>query len=324
MALGFQISAGTIPGRAHIGSGNLLVGKNNQDSFALKVFDDCIIATVHDGCSAGAQSELGASIAGRLLVPLLREELGASALHAVNSIDQLKVIFEKIRKRFLCKIAKFASLLATTGENIRACREAPTEVMNAHCNDQQVNEIEYCRELTHKYCSHKNVLHDCFLFTTIGVIVTSKTTVVFSIGDGLFAINGNMTQVGPFPGNAPPYIAYALLPSVFNYDCELLKFKIHAVVPTESVESLLIATDGLNELIGKDSTMLPGKNRLLGHLSQLWSDDRFFDDTEHELITPWLRQVNSEVVKLNCNAQLERSSGLLSDDTTLIAIRRKV
>lgn len=320
MALGFQISAGTIPGRAHIGSGNLLIGKNNQDSFALRVFDNCIIATVHDGCSAGPQSELGAAIGGRILVQLLHNAVTSGALQAVTSNQQVNDLFEKTRKRFLYNIAKIADALSAKNGTDSMCIKTPSAISPARFSDELTSG---CGETSHKYCSHKKVLHDCFLFTIFGLIVTSKTTIVFSIGDGLFAINGNVTKVGPFPGNAPPYVAYALLPSVFNYDSELLKFKIHAVIPTSSVDSLLIATDGLQDLIGKDAAMLPGKSKPLGHISQLWEEDRFFDDNEHELITPWLRQVNSEVVKLNWNAQLERSSGLLSDDTTLIAIRKK-
>lgn len=322
MTLGFQVSAGTIPGRAHIGSGNLLVGKNNQDSFALKVFHDSIIATVHDGCSGGAQSELGASIGGRVLVQLLHDAITSGALQTVNSYEQILEQFEKVRKRFLCKIARIADLLIASPAHQTECRHLSIRTSTENFSEAR-NLSNACEESSHKYCSHKRLLHDCFLFTTFGLIVTQKTTIIFSIGDGFYSINGRVTQVGPFPGNAPPYIAYALLPSVFNYDAELLRFKIHAVVPTSSVESLLIATDGIQELINKDSAMLPGKNRRLGHISQVWSDDRFFDDSEHELITPWLRQVNSEVVKLNWEAQLERSSGLLSDDTTLIAIRKK-
>ena len=319
MALGFQISAGTIPGRAHIGSGNLLVGKNNQDSFALKVFDNCIIATVHDGCSAGAQSELGAAIGGRLLVEIMHSTVTSGALHAVTTKEQADELFEKIRKRFLYRLAKIANLLVAKNGADSTCSQTPSAPQPNGLSDER----RECEQPSHKYCSHKKVLHDCFLFTIFGLIVTSRTTLVFSIGDGLFALNGNVTKVGPFPGNAPPYVAYALLPSIFSYDAELLKFKIHAVVPTTSVDSLLVATDGLQDLIGKDTAMLPGKSRPLGNISQLWEDDRFFDETEHELITPWLRQINSEVVKLNRNAQLERSPGLLPDDTTLIAIRKK-
>lgn len=298
MALGFQISAGTIPGRSHVGFGNLLLGKNNQDAFSLRVFDDCIIATVQDGCSSGAHSEIGASIGGRILLTLIHQSI--DTLAAVNSCTEAAEQFEKIRKRLLCKLAQLAELMIQPG-----------------CSDDN------CKELTHKYCAAKRLLHDCFLFTSFGFLVTPRKTIVFSIGDGVFAINGELKREGPFPYNAPPYVAYALLPSVFNYDADLLKFKIHAVIPTSLVESLLIATDGLIELIDNNTATLPGTNRSVGHISQLWSDDRFFDDSEHNLITPWLRQVNSEVVKTNREARLVRSAGLLSDDTTLIAIRKK-
>ncbi|MDZ4834119.1 MAG: protein phosphatase 2C domain-containing protein [Candidatus Melainabacteria bacterium] len=300
MALGFQIAAGTIPGRSHLGSGNLLLGKNNQDAFSVRVCEDCIIATVQDGCSSGAHSEIGAHIGGKILLRLLHDAF-CGALQTVQTREEASERLERVRKRFLHKVAKVADLLI--GPN---CSEAAR-----------------CGELSHKHCAQKQILHDCFLFTTLGIVVTPCSVIIFSIGDGVFALNGDVKQIGPFPNNAPPYIAYALLPSVFAYDPDALKFHIHAIVNTSDVESLLIATDGFEELIGKSGAMLPGKTRELGPASQVWSDDRFFDDDQLDLLTPWLRQVNSEVVKVSPAAQLERSFGLLSDDTTLVAMRRK-
>ena len=55
------------------------------------------------------------------------------------------------------------------------------------------------------------VVSDYLLFTVVGALMTPTETIIFSAGDGLFAINGVERVIGPFPGNAPPYLGYALL-----------------------------------------------------------------------------------------------------------------
>ena len=58
--------------------------------------------------------------------------------------------------------------------------------------------------------SLSKTVNDHFLFTALGVIMTPFTTNIFSIGDGVYVLNGKVTHLGPFPGNAPPYLAYNL------------------------------------------------------------------------------------------------------------------
>jgi len=297
MALGFQISVGSVPGRAHIGSGNLLIGKNNQDAFALEVLDDCIIAIVQDGCSSGSHSEIGAQLGARVLSRLIYDSICGGALSAVTSACDATTQLERIRKKFLTKIVRIANCL-----EIPCCK---------------------CTNSLRCSCYAKRLLHDFFLFTTVGLIVTEHSAIFFSIGDGLYAMNGEIRELGPFPENAPPYIAYALLPDACDQFQNLLKFRVHAVLPTGELESALIATDGLKELLDRERALIPGKSKRVGSLEQLWTDDRFFDDQPGEFITPWLRQLNSEVVRFNAaEGRMERCLGLLSDDTTVIALRR--
>lgn len=135
-------------------------------------------------------------------------------------------------------------------------------------------------------------------------------------------MNGRVGEVGPYPDNAPPYIAYSLMNETAGED-NFLRFKVHELIDTAELETAMLATDGLKELLDKEFETVPGKRHIVGHVSQFWRDDRFFDDKNHELITPWLRQLNSEVVKLNSvDMRIERHPGLLSDDTTVIALRR--
>ena len=49
-----------------------------------------------------------------------------------------------------------------------------------------------------------------FLFTIVGAVFAGGHATVFACGDGVAAVDGAVTRLGPFPGNAPPYLAYAL------------------------------------------------------------------------------------------------------------------
>jgi len=70
------------------------------------------------------------------------------------------------------------------------------------------------------------------LFTIVGVLITQQTTVLFSIGDGVIAVNGEVIDIGPFPGNAPPYLAYGL-----DEQCaKPPRFEIHGVLKTDDVQ----------------------------------------------------------------------------------------
>lgn len=296
MALGFQISAGTIPGRSHVGSGNLLNGRNNQDAYEVNDSEDCIVAMVHDGCGSGLHSEVGAKIGGAILCRLIVESVRKSEREELATFQSTSTLLERSRKRFSIMLRTIVSCLAPD----------PCE-----CS---------FRETCH--CHYKRFVHNYLLFTTIGIIITPARAAIFSLGDGLYALNGRVREVGPYPDNAPPYIAYSIMDETSGED-DFLRFKVHELIDTAELETALLGTDGLKELLDKEFETVPGKRQIIGHVSKLWRDDRFFDDNNHELITPWLRQLNSEVVKLNtADMRLERHLGLLPDDTTVIALRR--
>jgi hypothetical protein len=259
-----QLATGTIPGRRHVGSGNLLVGKNNQDALGTAVSDDSFVAVVCDGCSSGAFSEFGARFAAATLPQMViaearKMDMEPEALTGVAFWDTMKAeILES-----LDPLARLMSVKST----------------------------------------HTSVVLDYFLFTIVGMLVTSSTTVIFSIGDGVFAINGKFHILGPHSENAPPYLGYDLL-----QEGRAPGFLIHEC-PTPLVRSALIATDGLAELLAKE----PG------------AVDEVLGENLPPSLTPWLRKLNSEVVTLaedDGRVHLTRRYGLLNDDTTIVAIRR--
>jgi hypothetical protein len=150
------------------------------------------------------------------------------------------------------------------------------------------------REMSTDASTFARTVTDHFLFTIVGVLITTGGATTFSLGDGLVVLNGERTELGPFPNNEPPYLGYALLPSAPDRGASAqVPFTIHRSIPTSDVQSLLLGTDGAVELE-----------------TQFWSDERFFNNPD---------MVRRRLTVLSRGAR----GGLLSDDTTLVVIRRK-
>jgi hypothetical protein len=164
------------------------------------------------------------------------------------------------------------------------------------------------------------VINDYFLFTVVGVFLTRRETVFFSLGDGLLVINGRLISLGPFPGNAPPYLAYGLVPGSLQATPDALSFQVQKVMPTREVQSFLIGTDGVGDLIQAAGRRLPGKKERIGALEQFWQQDRYFANPD--MIRRRLAAINRDAVTVE-QGRTRWEAGLLSDDTTLIVGRRR-
>jgi hypothetical protein len=164
--------------------------------------------------------------------------------------------------------------------------------------------------------SLSQTIQDYFLFTIVGAACTQTSVSVFSIGDGVIIVNGKAMQLGPFPGNAPPYIAYGLL------GAPKPQFQLHWHLPIDEVESILIGTDGVSDLIAASVHHLPGKPVPVGSIEQFWQQDRYFNNPD--MIRRHLALINREATKPDWhNRQIVKEVGLLPDDTTLVVIRRR-
>jgi hypothetical protein len=146
-------------------------------------------------------------------------------------------------------------------------------------------------------------VNNYLLFTIVGLVITPSETVAFSMGDGAIAVNGKLTQIPAYPDNAPPYLAYGL------YRPDAVSFEIRDRIPTSELESILIATDGIDDLIAAEE------------VRQFWQEDRYFKNPD--AIRRKLAMLNREEVKPDWNKhELIKRSGVLSDDTSLVVIRR--
>jgi hypothetical protein len=170
-------------------------------------------------------------------------------------------------------------------------------------------------------------VEEYLLFTVVGVIMTPETTSLFSLGDGVFGVNGSTTRLGPFAGNQPPYMGFHLYPSK-PAQFDSIDIEIRQSMPTAEVQSILVGTDGCVELDEKAAVNLADGSAPIGPLSQFMTDGRFVKNSL--AITRHLRRVNSEVFRTRSSdtptgttVQTKSIGGYLGDDTTLLVIQRK-
>jgi hypothetical protein len=146
---------------------------------------------------------------------------------------------------------------------------------------------------------------DYFLFTVVGVALVGDDGCVFAAGDGIAAVDGTVTRLGPFPGNEPPYVSYGL--TAANAP------GLSVVRAFSGARSILLGTDGAADLADLGSAVR--------NLSSFWEDDRYFRNPD--AIRRQLALLNRERTKpVWEERRVERETGLLEDDTTIVMIRR--
>ncbi|AFY68871.1 hypothetical protein Pse7367_0566 [Thalassoporum mexicanum PCC 7367] len=289
----FEVASGSVMGRHH-----RLNGKNNQDASYYATNDAAMAAVVCDGCGSCQHSEVGAKLGAKLVVNTLLQMLvcppGGKVADPTNNF-----FWQLLKQNLVEQLGRVAIALAGF------CPQPDTRFAN--------HPQAYLPEV-------KQVITDYLLFTVVGALITPQITVLFSIGDGLVCLNEQTIRIGPFPGNAPPYIAYALLKPKHGMVLPS-DLSIHAQRSTSVVNSILLGTDGVDDLIAMAGQKLPDKHELVGPVSQFWQSDRYFYNPDLVRRKLWL--INQEGVKPNWSSRrLHKQPGLLPDDTTLIAIRR--
>jgi hypothetical protein len=152
------------------------------------------------------------------------------------------------------------------------------------------------------------------LFTVVGAAAGESFTTLFTIGDGLFAIDEDLIQVGPFPGNAPPYLGHALMGAPSPH------FDTRASLPSGGWRTLLLATDGASDLRQHSERRVPGREEPVGPISQFWKDPRYFANPDALRRRLWL--LSRDATRTTA-AGLVKEPGLLSDDTTLVVLRKR-
>jgi hypothetical protein len=167
-----------------------------------------------------------------------------------------------------------------------------------------------------------DVVGEYLLFTVVGALITPTDSVVFAIGDGFALLNGERLPIDRFEDDAPPYLAYQLLPPLATpFSDEQLRFQVARRVSTTEVRSLLIGSDGAIDLQAAAAARFPGTDEIIGDISRLWEERRFLDN--QDALRRHLARVNRTAVRLRRDkGGLAREMGLLPDDTSLIVVRR--
>jgi hypothetical protein len=162
-----------------------------------------------------------------------------------------------------------------------------------------------------------DTIADHFLFTVMGAAITESSTAILGAGDGVYAINGEVQVLDAGPENRPAYVAYGLLPAS-NVEAELA---IHAVRPTAEIESILLGTDGVTDILAAEHRAVPGRDQPVGALRQFWRDDFLFANRDG--MRRRLAVLAREHQTLDWDERrIDRAPGLLRDDTTVVVLRR--
>lgn len=164
-------------------------------------------------------------------------------------------------------------------------------------------------------------VEDFMLFTIIGFWINDDETVLFSIGDGVVAINDDIYIIEPLSGNRPPYLGYGIKgsPLLEQYP-DLLRPVIHWSNSTDQVRNLMIGSDGIVDLIDAADSKFPGQEITVGELSQFWTNGSYASNPV--LMQRKLNMCNrsNAIIK---DGNILKLRGLLKDDTTMVVVRRK-
>jgi hypothetical protein len=157
---------------------------------------------------------------------------------------------------------------------------------------------------------------DYLLFTICGAVITPTLAYLFSLGDGEVFLNEKRLGPGRAENNEPRYIGYGLLQGSSSPP----PWDLLAAVPTGDVRSLLVGSDGVEDLLKAEGRLLPGTAGRVDSIAEFWSEDAYFDNPDR--IRRRLTLVARDALRAE-GGEVRRSSGHLSDDTTLVVIRRR-
>jgi len=244
--------------------------RNNQDAAVVVQSEQGIIGVVTDGCSQGAHSEVGAQLMARFIAQRAMQMLRCS------EADQLWRLQQPLDRRLF----------------LAALQGAAEQYLDTLIEGLAGDKIASIQSL--------------FLFTVLGVVITSSISFVFGLGDGVYQLNGNYFAIDQ--DNKPLYLGYRLLPEgVLTLDKAMLRFREYRYIATEQLRSVILGSDGADIFRLRAEEYLKS-NDIVGSLDQFRN------------ITRFTQQANAINKRLNVVNLLNRKG---HDDTTLIVIRRE-
>lgn len=174
-----QARAAAVTGASH-----LRVARNGQDAAAAWQDGPLALAVVCDGCGSGARSELGAQVVARRMRAALARRLRAGA--AVADL----ALWSACRSEAAAELARLARSWC------------PEEL------DGSARPLEAPGALAPEA---REALGEALLCTVLVAAADRRDVAVWAIGDGAVVLGGELTVLGPFLDNAPPYLGYDVL-----------------------------------------------------------------------------------------------------------------
>lgn len=180
--------------------------------------------------------------------------------------------------------------------------------------------ILYIKNIVSEFKDSQRAVDEMFLATIVGAVIDEMNTIVFSFGDGVISLNGEVEAIDE--DNQPSYIGYKVYE---NYDVDTtdMNFIIRKEFPTEDLKILVIATDGAEELERKSENTIEvlGKKQTIGGLNQ-FEDGKYLKNPS--LLQKRLFQLNMDKVHIDWEGKtMRKSTGVLSDDTSIVLIKRR-
>lgn len=164
--------------------------------------------------------------------------------------------------------------------------------------------------------SFSEIVGDYFLATILGAIVTREDAFVFGAGDGVYWVNGQKNEIRA-KDNKPPYLCYGIVET----DGTAPLLEPYHMLRTKDLEGLVLGTDGAMDLAAAAEMRVPGKEDLIGPVGQ-FLEGRYFRNPF--AIKHRLNLINRDYVAVDYERKaLREEHGPLSDDTTLLIVRRR-
>lgn len=181
--------------------------------------------------------------------------------------------------------------------------------------------IGFFEDFVNKFGNPYKVVDEMLLATVMGLMMNNDSAVVFSSGDGMFSLNGDIFEIDE--NNLPSYLGYKIIPGSYEIEEDKINFVIRKEISTEEIKSLIIATDGAKDLEEKADFAIRvlGREEIVGGLNQ-FEAERYKKNPS--LVQKRLFQLNRERIAIDwTKRETEKFGGVLSDDTTIVLIKRR-
>ena len=272
----FDICGGSVTGFSHLDDDSKTVAIGNQDAFRFG-FDESgryAVGVVSDGCSSGCDSKTGARLISKWVIEAVKQEMSQTD-PTPHSVK------EKVVEQLRDGIRGYIRLVAT--------------------NQGDPHESA-------------KIIHQTFFATAIFFVVTPTWTAIFGAGDGIYAINSTVSVLSAPKSNTPKYFAYSCLSEKYAKDYKDASIEILSVMDTDRLESLMIGTDGLEDLVDSKSKSA---------LEALWKDPAL--SASQEALGNYLLSQQAvsdrEWEEIKPGNLTRKSRSIFADDATTVVLR---